>query len=127
VPIEQVGAGTIGMGFLRSFEPTRQLDDAVKLDGDFIIGVVHDGLTYKRSWEVTAGTTYLLRSVAYRGQSMRLFENVTYNEFEFDKRRDVIVAFRVVEVNAGGNLTIVWKKLTDEKSPSVSSLIAQEK
>lgn len=120
VPIEQVSSETSGMPFLNSFVPK-----ASDTDKDFISGTERDGFTYKRSWEAATDTTYLMRSIAFRGQSYRSFENVSYDEFDFDKRRDVIVAFRIAERNADGSITLVWKKLADERSPTIESLISR--
>jgi hypothetical protein len=123
VPIEQVGIETVGLQFLKSFQPTRPPAETFGAGGDFISGIERDGFIYKRSWEAVTDTTYLMRSIAFRGQSYRMFENVSYDEFDFDKRRDVIVVFRIAERNADDSITIVWKKLADERSPSIGSLI----
>ena len=38
---------------------------------------------------------------------------------DFDRRRNVIVAFRVVERDDNGDTTIVWKRLRDVASPKL--------
>lgn len=62
--------------------------------------------------------TYALRAVAYRGKVIRSMAGIRYNELEYDRRRDVIVAFRVVDMDSEG-VTIVWRKLADIESPKI--------
>jgi hypothetical protein len=50
---------------------------------------------------------------------LRSIDGITYNELDYDKRRDVIVAFRVVDRDGTGNLTLLWKKLRDTGSPTL--------
>jgi hypothetical protein len=49
----------------------------------------------------------------------RAVQGITYDEFRFDKRRDVTVAFRVIRVHDDGSVTIAWRRLADKKSPSI--------
>ena len=37
----------------------------------------------------------------------------------YDKRNDVTVVFRVVEKDANGDLTILWKEISRKNSPEI--------
>jgi len=119
VSLENVSLATKGMDFLTAFQPTDDYQRAVKIDRDFLNGIEGGGFLYKRSLPVKINTTYLLRSIAYKGPSYQAFEGITYDEFEFDKRRDIVVAFRIVRRDSDGSVTINWQKLADKKAPSV--------
>jgi hypothetical protein len=68
---------------------------------------------------VADNTTYALRSIAYQGTIMRSIQTLTYNELDVDKRRDVIVVFRVVKRDADGSVTILWKELSNKNAPKL--------
>jgi hypothetical protein len=71
--------------------------------------------------KVTAekNSTYVLRSIAYKTKSYVEFYGYTYNEFDYDKRRDIVVAFRMVEKNDDGSVVLLWKELRNEKAPKL--------
>jgi hypothetical protein len=50
----------------------------------------------------------------------RAVRGISYNELDFDKRRDVIVAFRVVRMDPDGSISILWKQLADGESPKLN-------
>lgn len=56
--------------------------------------------------EVKINKTYLLRSYSYRTSADALN----------DRRIDVIIAFKVIRIDADNNLTIIWKELSKEDS-----------
>ena len=60
-----------------------------------------------------------MRSIAYRGKFRRAEAGVVYNELDFDKRRDIIVVFKIVDVEPDGSATIVWRMLRESKSPKL--------
>ena len=78
-----------------------------------------DGFVYGRGVKVNPKRTFVLRSIAYRGKYLRSEEGVVYNELGFDRRRDVIVAFRIAEVSPDGSITVVYRILKDVKSPKL--------
>ena len=119
VPIEDVVLDTKGLGFLVTLVPARDSDEFTRFDGEFAKGVAADGFTYRKWHPSKENSTFALRSVAYRGKSARTVDGPEYNELDFDKRRDVIVAFRVIDKDPAGNLTIVWKTLKDVESPKL--------
>ncbi len=117
VPIEAVTLETNGLKYLVDLKPVRDGDEFMRFDDQIVKGINADGFLYRKGHPVKENSTFALRSIAYRGTFIRSVDGIRYDELEFDKRRDVIVAFRVVERDAAGNITIVWKRLKDAESP----------
>jgi hypothetical protein len=120
IPLEQVNLNTHGLKPLLSFEPSTEFKAAAKVDEILSKGVAIDGFIYRRALYVKENTTFALRSIAYRGKSYRAVRGITYNELNFDKRRDVIVVFRIVRTHEDGSVSILWKKLYDEKATKLN-------
>jgi hypothetical protein len=119
VPLEEVTLATRGLRYLTDFQPVTDYQQARDVDRRLSQGVKSDGFLYRRGLYAVENTTFVLRSIAYGGKYFRAAAGVTYNEFEFDKRRDVIVAFRIVDKDADGNVTILWKQLQEKDAPDV--------
>ncbi|MGC2238802.1 MAG: hypothetical protein WA584_21785 [Pyrinomonadaceae bacterium] len=117
VPLENVTLQTNGLKFLNEFQPTDDFEQAKLLDRQFVNGVTKDGFFYSRGLASVENTTYILRSIAYDGRIMRSVRGIAYNELDFDKRKDVMIAFRVVSRDADGSLTILWKELSRKDAP----------
>ena len=127
VPFERADLQTAGMKYLVEFQPEPDYDRGRALDLQLTRGVRRDGFLYRRGLYIVENATFALRSIAYGGKYFRAVEGVTYNEFDYDKRRDVIVVFRVVEKDAAGNVTILWKELQDKDSPDIKRAKVAEK
>ena len=87
----------------------------------WINGIENDGFFYCRNLEASENTTYVLRSIAYRGSYYRAIEGFVYDELDFDERRDVTVAFRIVRRDSE-SVTILWKILENQKSPAIKKI-----
>ena len=120
VPLEQIDLTTKALKYLVNFTPEADFQKAKELDAKLIAGVESDGFKYFRAVKVKENMTYVLRSVAYRGAFYRSSGGIVYNELAFDKRRDVIVAFRVVRRGQDGSVTILWKLLSKQESPKTT-------
>jgi hypothetical protein len=119
VPLEEVTLQTEGLRYLVEFQPEPDYEKSRQIDARLMRGVRSDGFLYRRGLYAVENTTFALRSIAYDGKYFRAVRSVTYNEFDYDKRRDVIVVFRIVEKDAEGNVTILWKELQEKDSPDV--------
>lgn len=119
IPLEQVTLQTDGLKYLIDFKPTTDFAEAQKIADEIVKGVRHDGFLYGRGLNAIDNITYALRCIAYDGRLNRAVQGITYNEFEFDKRNDVIVAFRIVSRDADGGVTILWKKLAEKDAPKL--------
>ncbi|CAN5591321.1 hypothetical protein BH20ACI4_BH20ACI4_22410 [soil metagenome] len=119
IPLENVTLQTAGLKYLTDFAPETDYEKSKEIDRQLIKGVKSDGFLYRRGLYIVEDTTFVLRSVAYDGKYMRSASGVTYNELDFDKRKDVIVAFRIVRKDADGNVTILWKVLQQKDAPEL--------
>jgi hypothetical protein len=117
VPLENVTLDSEGVDHLVEFSPTTDLASAKKLDESLIKGIQENGFRYGRATIASKNSTYALRSIAYRGKIIRSVHGALYNEMDFDRRRDVTIAFKVVECEDDGSLTIIWRRLRDSESP----------
>lgn len=119
VSLEQVKLQTNGLRYLVDFTPSSGQDVALKMERRLTVGVKENGFVYRRGVDARDNTTYVLRSVAYRGKHIRSVLGEDYDEMEFDKRKDVIIAFRIVRRHADGSVTILWKRLAERDSPKI--------
>ena len=119
VPLENVTLQTRGVGFLADFAPVTDYDRAKKVGDELVRGIFRDGFVYRRRLRALENTTYVLRSVAYDGTIPRAVEGFTYNELDFDKRRDVTIAFRIVRRDTDGSVTLLWKQLAEKDAPEI--------
>lgn len=117
VPLQQVGPQTRGVGFLTDFKPEAEFERAKAIDRQLSHGIKKDEFVYRRALRALDDTTYVLRSIAYRGTYMRAVSGLTYNELDLDKRFDVTVAFRIVRRHDDGAVTILWKQMAKQNSP----------
>ena len=118
VPLEQISLETKGLKFLTDFETVTDFNKAKEIDRQIIEGVETNGFLYSRGAKTVENATYILRSIAYRGSYYRAFQGLVYDELDFDERKDIIVAFRVVRRDAE-SATILWKELNNQKSPVI--------
>ena len=117
VPLESVTLETGGLKYLLDFKPAADLDAFMKNDRELADGVEADGFLYRLGFYVDDQSTFALRSIAYRGEVIRVVKGIRYNEMDFDKRKDIIVAFRVIDKDSAGNITLLWKILAKNNSP----------
>jgi hypothetical protein len=117
IPIEDVTLNTTGMKYLVDLKPVSDTDDFTRFEGEIVKGIESDGFLYRKGHPLKENSTFALRSIAYRGKYLRSVDGIAYDELDYDKRRDVVVAFRVADIADNGNVTIVWKRLKDIDSP----------
>lgn len=115
-PLENISLQSNGLKFLTDFQTVTDFDSAVKKDKDLVSGVESGGFFYSRRSEVKENETYALRVVAYRGNVMRALNRFVYDEFDYDERRDLTIAFRVIRRDAE-SVTILWKIISNQKAP----------
>jgi hypothetical protein len=118
VPIEAASLMTPGMKFLTEFKPSTSSEDVETVDNALVRGVRNANFVYSKEVDVVVDRTYAIRAVAYRGKVVRAAVGVRYNELDYDRRRDVVVVFRVVEIDNDG-ITLVWRKLSDIEPPRI--------
>lgn len=117
--IGNVTLTTPGIKYLIDLQPVRDSLEFMLFEDKIVKGIEADGFLYRKGHLVKENSTFALRSIAYRGEYMRSVDGIQYDELDFDKRRDVIVAFRVVDKDTNGNITIVWKLLRGTDAPKL--------
>lgn len=126
IPIESASLSTEGIHYLTSFEPSTTADDVVVIDKNLSQGVKVGNFVYSKEIDPLVNRTYAIRAVAYRGKVVRSAGGIRYNELDYDKRRDITVVFRVLDVSKSG-ITLVWRKLADAEPPRIKMPKADEK
>lgn len=119
IPLEKVNLQSPGMKVLTNFQPTTGYEEALKVEKELSKGMLRDGFAYSRALKAIDNMTYALRSIAYEGKLYRAVNGITYNELGFDKRKDVIVVFRIVDKDSDGNVVVLWKELLRQNSPEI--------
>lgn len=119
VAIDRVLLTTPGIDFLTEFKPATDFERAKAIEDLIATGLERNGFVYARSLEVKDKVTYAMRVVAYDGKVTRAVPGAHYNEMDFDRRRDLIVAFRVVQRAEDGSVTLVWAELSDTEAPKL--------
>jgi hypothetical protein len=116
-PLEIVRLDSKGLAYLTGFAPSGNISEATKQNTSLADGFADSGFLYKKFLPIVVDHTYVVRSVAYKGKVEREHYGAKYNELDFDKREDVIVAFRAVRQDFNGTATILWKILQTKQSP----------
>ena len=119
VSLEDINVKTKGMNFLAKFKPAKDLPKAADIANKLVKGINKDGFKYASVLPVKENMTYALRSVAYKGESLKKVGKIVFNEFELDKRKDIIIAFRVVRFHPNEDVTILWKEIQSRKAPKM--------
>lgn len=119
VSLDNVTLETRGLRYLVDFAPEADRNKALENERKFTKGVTDNGFVYRRNIDALENTTYVLRSIAYRGKYVRSVLGMDYDEMGFDKRKDVIIAFRIVQRHVDGSVTILWKRLAERDSPKI--------
>jgi hypothetical protein len=78
------------------------------------------GRIYKSSVPVKINETYVLRSIAYRGEALKKIEHgFKINVLDSDERSDVLIVFRPVRKHDDGSVTLIWKELARKSVPKI--------
>ncbi|MEK7722844.1 MAG: hypothetical protein AAB336_00700, partial [Acidobacteriota bacterium] len=119
IELDEISTQTVGLKYLFDLKPVTQKEELANLEETLSKGVKSDGFIYSYGLYIEDKTTFALRSVAYRSKVMRSVSGVKYDEFDYDKRKDIVVVFRVVEKDENGDLTILWKEIARKDSPVI--------
>lgn len=119
IPLEQATLQTNGLKFLTDFETVTDFEQAREIDTRISEGIENGGFFYSRKAEAVENTTYVLRVIAYRGSYYRAVQGFVYDELDYDERRDITVAFRIIRRDGDESVTILWKILANQKSPAI--------
>ncbi len=104
---------------LVDFQPESDFDQALMFVDQLRKGISGGEFLYGSVIPAKLDRTFALRSIAYRGSNIHTVEDISYNELDFDNRKDVIVVFRVVQIVPDESVTILWRLLDEKKSPKL--------
>ncbi len=119
VALDKITPQSNGLQFINEFYPITDPNKAFERSELLGKGIAHRGFVYGRGVFATEGTTFVMRSIAYRGKRMRAAGRFVYNELDYDKRMDIVVGFRIIRKGNDGSITILWKELSKQKSPKM--------
>ena len=92
VPLEMVKPDSYGVDHLNKFMPPTDFSTASNRFSQNATGYEVEGLIYKSAMPIVLNQVYVLRSTLYQ-------------------RGDQLIAFRIIQQDKDGALTVVWKKL----------------
>ena len=119
VSLTDVNLDSKAFAYMTAFEPASDIAAVTKQNNVFVDGLDANGLLYKKFFPAVVNHTYVIRSIAYKGKVPRQHFEIKYNELDFDKRKDIITAFRVLRSDINGTVTILWKTLQEKASPEL--------
>ena len=119
VPIENVSLSTPGFKYLADFKPAESLAELKAADQKLLSGVEAEGFLYRLGFYALTDHTFAMRSIAFQRSLPGASKDLKFDEFQLDKRHDIIVVFKVVEVDNAGNVTIVWRELARRDAPKL--------
>jgi hypothetical protein len=120
VDLEKISINSVGIKQLSEFVPAAEYSAIEKQFKKIEQGLIVSGVLFSNKLKSKENITYVLRSIAYRGKSYQaIADRLVYDEFEFDKRFDILVAFRVLKKEKDGGLIILWKELERKESPKI--------
>lgn len=118
VEIENLSLTSKGADFLSLINPASDSALAENQFEESVAGIKENKLVYRKFVPVRENTTYVLRSVAYRGKFITYTgASVKRDMTKGDTRADIIIAFRVIKQDSEGNVTLVWKELSRKEAP----------
>ncbi len=105
VPLDDLTLSSAGIKYLAEYKIPETVAEADAQIKPFINGVTIDDYIYFRGFAPIENRTFALRSAGYKND-----ENPSLG-----KPDDVLVLFRIIRLEAGESVTILWKELRRQK------------
>lgn len=122
-PISDVDLGSKRLKFLTEFVPATTLEDANKQRVEIESGMSTGSDVFYNAVPAIPGHTYVLRSIAYRGKLVSVFDygqhQTKFDLLDGDSRGDAIVLVRYVGKDQLGNVRLIWRLLKSTDSPKL--------
>ncbi|MEZ5344336.1 MAG: hypothetical protein R2681_02165 [Pyrinomonadaceae bacterium] len=125
--LDSININSPGLKYLIDYPAAKTSLEAFERGQSIMSGIKVDGFSYGLGVFARENSTSAVRLIAYRARHLKYVEGVTYDEFSFDKRRDVIIAFRVIRKDEDGRITILWKELQSKKAPKIKIVSPEDK
>lgn len=117
--INTLNASSEGIKELLDFEPPDKEDEIDRQSSILSRGVQIGSFVYGPTVTVNTESTYVLRSVAYKGKLLKGEKPKAVNVLASDERKDVTVIFKIVRQNSDGSIVLLWKELNRAAPPKV--------
>jgi hypothetical protein len=117
--LNDVNEKTAGMNTIVQYVAPKYYADVARDWNAFDSGISREGFLYKSHIPPKEGEVFALRTIAYRGVSLREAWGHRFNELSHDERKDCVIAFQVLHVTTDGEVTLIWKLITKSESPKL--------
>lgn len=129
VSLEEIGLERPDLKFVSAFAPATTVDGTSAQRIELENGVSSGGREFFHAVKAIKNHTYVLRSIAYRGELVTVL-NVDGRKTRFDrlkgqKREDVTIAFRIVDIGADGAIRVLWRRLAVKESPKLDMPVTE--
>lgn len=121
VSIENLNLQSGGIREMAEFEPSLQISEITNHFNLARNGFQVGDYIYKNELRMKPYKTYALRSIAYDSKVLLKVGKRKINLLENDKRKDIIVIFRVIREYEDGSIGILWKKIQSKDAPKLLS------
>lgn len=120
VPFESVSLQTKAVISALQFNFSPLIDDIDRQEKELFDGMKINGVTFTSQLPIMQNTTYLMRSIACQAVVKSVAGSKSKQIFRNDKKRfDVVVAFRIIDIHGDGSLTMIWKEINRQDSPTI--------
>ena len=124
IPLEQLNSKSEGVKYLAELVPATVREKANRQMTEFQNGLRKDNYIYTRALPLNPKTVYAVRIIAYQPDEFSKNLKSTKDLYDFiqleeDKRADIIMAFRVVEINNDGSIWVLWRELFRRDAPKL--------
>lgn len=120
-----------GMKFLTEFKPEKKSKKAKEQFAQIAKRINADGYVYGKTVNFNENQTYAMRLAAYQVAERHKLQPTDHSKIWTEeerkfywlqnaKRRDIVLAFRVIRKDTDGSVTILWKELVSRKAPILS-------
>jgi hypothetical protein len=119
VPIENLTLASNGVKQLIEFQPAQDKIEVEKQYATLTTGIQVGDQIYKREVNAKENSSFVLRTIAYKGKVFQGTGDGKINILANDARNDVTVVFRIVRKHDDGSITLLWKELERKPSPKI--------
>ena len=119
-PLENLSLKTDGIREMVEFQPSNQLAEVEKHIAIAKNGFQVGNFLYKTALPFKENSTYALRTIVYRViDKSSVTQKKADNKKAEPRRRDEIIIFRCIRKHDDGSISLLWKQLQDNDSPTI--------
>ena len=120
VNLDELNSQSEGIKFLFDFVPETKLELADKQRETILNGIKDKNYLYSNALQFKKNSVIGLRVVAYgSNKKTNSNENTILDLLSGDNRKDIIVAFKVIDKADDGSVILLWKQLQIKASPAL--------